>query len=52
MRCRLRRRLAVFLAASNADAITVTPEALRWFATMAAFVGGFLGWCYVVSLIS
>lgn len=48
----MRRRLREWLAASDADAITVTPEALRWLATLAAFVGGFIAWCWIVSLVA
>lgn len=48
----MRAKLRCLLAASDADAITVTPEALRWLATMAAFVGALMAWCYVVSLIA
>ena len=46
---RLRRLLA---ADHTADAITVTPEALRLVATMAAFVGAFFVYCWLVSLVA
>ena len=48
----MRRRLAAFLAASDADAIVVTPEALRWLAVHMCLVGGFVAWCWIVSLIA
>lgn len=46
-------RLRHLLAADHiADAITVTPEALRWLGTMAAFIGGFVVWCWIVGLVA